>query len=118
MTKLDLMQKIYELSGVKPDCHYDQTEDNVYIGDHDVVVEIEEFPQLKPYYPLEQVLKELPHTIDYDGMPFDRRIYDNIIGYFFGADEWAVDFYEYINDDYHQAALRLWLKVLEENIKK
>ena len=62
MTKLELMQKIYELSGVEPDwwsdvdsedlCHSRQGDGkNIYL------------PCL-PYYSLEQVLRELPHNIN------------------------------------------------------
>ena len=108
-------QKIYELSGVEPDYHYDETEDNVYIGGHNVVAEIEEFPQLIPYYPLEQVLRELPERLE-DGKWLLTMSKDSIF-----YESWADNRHEVeplyleINKDLHQAALRLWLKVLEDN---
>ena len=109
-TKLDLMQKIYELSGVEPDWWFSL--DSYIHGRYETLSKWKKYEEYKPYYPLEQVLRELPGYISGKG-----RLDKNMLHYTrainaMESSTWGFEAFEL--KDYHQAALRLWLKVLEE----
>lgn len=126
--KLELMQKIYDISKIEPDmwAYNDQynlllaSKKTQFLGQCTIDIDIG-----KPYYPLEQVLRELK-TKEYkkkrkkwdDAIVEDDYLLvmeDLTLGFArWDYEYWVFDIEEDIDDDYHQPALRLWLRVLEK----
>lgn len=122
--KLELMARIYELSRVEPEyfeAAFPSTDRwGLYhistLLNKEALKNPDIFPHCSCYYPLEQCLRELPYMIRVDGTPTYLEVHkdnEKLISFYFQYG--GVRYIEATDKDAHTAALKLWIKVLEEN---